>query len=144
MKSVVVSDEKIDIISDVVSRVVTRYADDYMVEGAYINCHLDEEKLVGVDLHIVYIDYRFKLNDFSEETNLVFDDTGISFSVAKDAYWMYSSDNLTNSSLMSGNIIFDKNGNLSEVKRLAEINGLVSLEAVITEPPIQYQYRKVS
>ena len=62
----------------------------------------------------------------------------------KDAYWMCSGENLSNSPLMRGNIVFDKNGNLNEVKRLAEINGLTSLKEVTTEPPIQYQYRKVN
>ena len=143
MNKVKVDSKKIDVISDVVSKVVNLYEDDYMVEGAYIDCHVNDHELVGVDLHIVYIDYRFKLDDFSDSINSVCN-IGVDFNIMKDAYWMYSGENLSNSPLMRGNIIFDKNGNLSEVKRLAEINGLTSLKEVSTEPPIQYQYRKVN
>lgn len=140
MNKIKVDSRKMDIISDFVSKVVNFYENDYMVEGAYVNCRVDEcKELTGVDLHIVYIDYRFKLADFSNELGDFTHATGIDLSITQDAYWMYGSGKLKDSDLMTGSIIYDKNGNLTETKRIARLTDVNYGDEVITEPPIQYK-----
>ena len=140
MKKVRVDENSIDIISDFVSRVVHSYEDDIRFEGAYVVCGEEEETLTHVGLHLVYIDYTFK-SDSIFSAKEVYEKTGVCVSVSAHPYWMYGgrpSDTYVES-IMMGDIIYDRNGNLGETKRIFELeNRKLAMEKFCVEPPIQY------
>lgn len=142
MRKVRVENSKVDVISDFVSKVVHSYEDDVRFEGAYIVCGEDEEVLTHVGLHLVYIDYTFKGDKVVSLAEEVYEKTGVCVSVSAHPYWMYGGrpSDIYVESLMMGDIIYDRNGNLTETKRMFEIeNRDLVMEKVSVEPPIQYK-----
>lgn len=141
MKKVRVDENSIDIISDFVSQVVHSYEDDIRFEGAYVVCGEEEETLTHVGLHLVYIDYTFKSDSIFSAKD-VYEKTGVCVSVSAHPYWMYGgrpSDTYVES-MMMGDIIYDRNGNLTETKRIFELeNRKLAMKKVCAEPPIQYK-----
>ncbi len=143
MKSVNVERERIDVISDFISKVVHSYEDDVRFEGAYIVCGENEELLTHVALHLVYIDYTFKSDVFVDAIEEVYSKTGICVSVSEHPYWMYGGrpGDIYVESLMMGEIVYDRNDNLTQTKRLLEFDSERNLvmDKVATDPPIQYK-----
>ncbi len=139
---------KIETISDYISEVVHSYEDNSMFEGAYITSSVNHRKLSSVVLHLVYIDYQFRKEYSKEDLEKASSETGVNISIVSTPYWKIGHNvygKLTEpyaTDLLNGHIIFDRQGNLTEMQRLFRLAHSNEVDEVIIEPPIQYKKTK--
>lgn len=149
LRVVNIENEKVDILSDEVSRFAYSFSKDKFVEGMFLLPCSDGDKIDSLTLGIVYNDYLFNnildisKDDFERIKGL----TGIEVKVEFISYLEYfkkqSDDYPVKSMLKSGSIIYDSDGNLKSLQddyRLNNnIDNLSSRGVVEMQPPVQYK-----
>lgn len=149
MKTLKVPNNKIDAVSDFISRIIYSYEEDLKLEGVYANCYATDGKITEIELKLVYIDYRFILNYSTEELEKICADTGIKIKIDGINYSVFSVDapKTEKRNLQNGIIIFDRQKNLARLQATYKLYSMSGQEPpkepVLTEPPIQYKNKSL-
>ena len=148
LRVIEVENEKVDILSEELSRFAYAFCNDKFVEGMFLVPCSDGEKIDSLTLGVIYNDCLFNniLDISRDDFERVKELTGIEVKVELIAYWEYfekqSYDYPIKSMLKSGNIIYDSDGNLKSLqddyKLNDNIDNLSSRGVVEMQPPVQY------